>query len=536
MIGGPQGRLPSSRQHSFAVAPQARQQRSVFDRSHTHKTTIDFSTLYPIFVDEVLPGDSFNLNLSMFARLTTPIVPIMDNCYIDFHFFFVPHRLVWANFEKFMGAQDNPGDSTDYTLPTVSLIGAANGETWDYFGLPTGIGAGTLNVQNLIGRAHNLIWNEWYRDENLQNSITVDTDDGPDTASDYALLQPRGKRHDYFSSCLPWPQKATAVSLPLGTSAPIYGINQDTYAHTPADTTDRKLDFETTTGEIAGTTAPSATAAMRFSTDSAKVGLEADLSAATAATINAFREAMQLQRFYERDARGGTRYTEIVRSHFGVISPDARLQRPEFLGGSTRRINFAPIPQTSATDTGTSSQTPQGNLAAFATSDGSGIGFVKSFTEHGTIIGFVSARSDMTYQQGINRMWNRSTREDFYWPVFAHLGEQEVLNKEIFADGTPANDDGVFGYQERWAEYRYKPSMVTGIFRSNATGSLDYWHLAYDFASLPALDSTFIVEQVPQTRVMAAPTEPAIIMDMFFSYKCARSMPVFSVPGLVDHF
>ena len=512
--------------HSFSRQPSVDIQRSKFDRSHGLKTTMDADKLVPILVDEVLPGDTHTLRANFFGRLATPINPIMDNLKLTTHYFFVPMRLVWDNAEKFFGQQDDPDDSTDYIIPARNLgsSSATTGSISDYFGLPL-ISGVTPNI--LPFRAMSLIFDEWYRDQNLQNSAKIIKDDTSgihSNVTDYPLntLFTRGKRHDYFTSALPWAQKGDPVQVPLGDRAPIF--TDVTLAGTDVQVLD-------TTGVKRKLTANLAQVELGGSGLTGQADLYADLETATSASINQWRQAFQIQKFLERDARGGTRYIEKIKSHFGVTNPDFRLQRPEYLGGDNADINVHPVSQTSSTD-GT---TPQGNLSGFGTVSSNGKGFTKSFTEHGYIIGLASVTADLTYQQGLDKLWTRRTQYDHYFPSFAHLGEQAILSKELYYDGTQA-DDNIFGYQERFAEYRYKRSQITGLFRSTAAASLDAWHLSQEFSSRPVLGSDFIESNTPVDRVIAVPSEPHLILDCWFDYKSVRPMPVQAPPGMIDHF
>jgi hypothetical protein len=534
------------------MVPKADIPRSSFDTQYAHKTTFDAGFLVPIYCDEVLPGDTHRVKMTAFARLATPLFPVMDNLHLDTFFFFVPNRLVWDNWAKFMGEQTNPGDSISYVVPTLTSPegGYAVGSIFDHFGLPTAgqiTGSNTVTHNVLPLRGYNLIYNEWFRDENLQNSVNHNTGDSGNTVGNFSLLR-RGKRKDYFTGALPWPQKGASVSLPLGTSAPVYGTGKALGVTDGANNfglfqrADNLPGFVTQAYDsnngttISSFTYPGSNKSLGV-VPSGTSGLYADLSQATAATINQLRQSFQIQKLLERDARGGTRYTELLRAHFGVTPQDYRLQRPEYIGGGSTYVNINPIAQTSATSV-TGSATPQGNLAAMGTALAQGHGFTYAAQEHGYIIGLVSVRADLTYQQGLPKMWSRSTRYDFYFPVFATLGEQAVLNKEIYVQGTAADND-VFGYQERWAEYRYKPSQITSLMKSTSAGTIDAWHYAQRFTTLPTLNSTFIQETPPVARTTAVGTAAngqQFLMDAFFDCKMARPMPMYSVPGLIDHF
>lgn len=519
----------------FARVPQAHIMRSQFDRSHGHKTTFNAGYLVPFYIDEALPGDTFNMNATIFCRLSSTALnrPPMDNLHLETFWFSCAMRLVWSNTQKFFGEQANPGDSISYNIPQMAsptTPGILSNSLSDHFGLPVGL-ANSFNFNSLWHRMYNLTWNQHFRDENMQNSVTVDLGDGPDTYGNYVLLQ-RGKRFDYFTSCLTAPQKGTAVPLPLGTSAPVKGDGTDMHFTNLTD----DLTISSTAASTAptfSTTVPTAThklAAGRPTTFD-QTGLIADLTNAAGSTVNAFRQSVALQQFLEIDARGGTRYPEVIKAHFGVVSPDFRQQRVEFLGSGYTPILINPVAGTNQSGTTT---TAPGQLSAFATAAGGGHGFIKSFTEHSLVMGLVCVRADLTYQQGLARMFSRRTRYDLYWPALANLGEQAVLTKEIYCQGT-AGDDVVFGYIPKYDEYRFKKSEITGLLRSNVSSgstSLDVWHLSQNFGAAPTLVNSFIVENPPMSRIKAVTTEPDFIMDAYLKLICARPMQTYAVPGL----
>lgn len=552
-------RLPQVDPSNFAMVPRNDVPRSTIKVESAVKATFDTSFLVPFYLDEVLPGDVHKGRANIFARLNNLLFPLMDDVECETFFFFVPNRIIWNNWTKFMGEQANPGDSIAYTIPKLNSPagGFIVGGLADHLGLPT-VGQVTagqvVTVSALPFRGYNRVFNEWFRDENLMASVPQNVGDGPDSINDYNLER-RCKKHDYFTSALPWPQKgAVGVSLPIG------GIATIRTNATPLITSGalnpvlsgRSTDAALITGPSSGfiripginqggqaglfrnydVNNTGYTVATQYA-ESVPVNLYADLSTATGATINAQRLAVATQQFLEKDARGGTRYTELLKNHFGVTPEDARLQRPEYIGGGRSHIVTQAMPKTSD---GTPTS-PLGTLAGQGTINGAHH-FMYHATEHGYIIGLVNVRGAITYQQGLRRLWTRDTRYDFYWPTFANLGEQVVRNDEIFCSGVDANDAAAFGYQERWAEYRYQPSEIHGLFKSTSTGNIDEWHLAEQFGSSPLLNATFIRDRTRETmqRAQAAGAQALsqqILFDSVLTVSKTRALPMYSVPGLL---
>lgn len=515
------------------IAPQPIP-RSSFRRDFTVRSTINADYLVPIFNDEILPGDDVNVKMNAMVRMATPLKPIMDNQYLETFWFFVPMRLLWSNWAKFQGQQTNPGDSVAYTIPILnksvapmSTIGFSAESVYDYLGLPINV-TGLTGVSALFNRAYDLIWNEWFRDENLQNSITIPTGDGPDDPATY-VLRKRNKRKDYITSGTPFPQKGTAPTVGLVGTAP---VTLSTTTNVPQII--KRADNHTVVTSHPALYAQTTSGHLGDSADANKYVLDpngtlvVDGASFSAVTINALRQAALYQQILELDARGGTRYVEAIFARFGVVSPDFRLQRPELIGQGSTRISVFAVPQTGES----SVDSPQGNLAAFGTAQIHGNhGCKYAATEHGIIIGLANVRADITYQQKLPKRFTRSTRMDFYEPLMNGLGEQAVLNQEIFAQGTVADDD-VFCYQERFSEMRYMDSMITGKMRSTATNSMDIWHLSQEFGSLPALNSSFIESNTPMDRILAVTDESDFFFDASFMYNHVRPMPMRSNPGI----
>nr|WNN13459.1 MAG: major capsid protein [Microviridae sp.] len=523
-------------ENRFAENPQVGVSRSRFQRNSDNKTTFNTGELIPIYLDEVLPGDTHQIDMACVMRMATPIFPVMDNAFCDFYFFFVPNRILWEHWKEFMGENRETAwtPKTEYSIPQVTAPagGWAEGTLADYLGLPTKVEG--ISVSALPGRAYGLIYNEWFRNQNVTQPTLVEVTDATTTGkndgsatndSAITLAKPlkAAKVFDYYTGALPEPQKGEPITLPIGGTAPVKLYKDD-------DLKNAINDIQINNATIYTASKDDPITATDDSLDKyGKMG--ADLSSVTAATINQLRQAFQIQKLLEKDARGGTRYREVLREHFGVVSPDARMQIPEYLGGYRLPINVSQVIQTSSTD----STSPQGNTAALSVTTMNKSMFTKSFTEHGFIMGLAVVRTDQTYQQGIERMWSRKGRYDYYWPVLANIGEQAILNKEIYAQGN-AKDEEAFGYQEAWADYRYKPSKVTGLFRSNAQQSLDSWHYAQDYDALPTLSTAWMEQSdTEMKRTLAVQNQPDFIADFYFMNKTTRCMPVYSIPGLIDH-
>ena len=550
----------------FNQVPRLDITRSRFKRRQDVKLTMNAGQLIPFYVDEVLPGDTFSIDQAAIIRMTTPIFPVMDNCYMDIYYFNVPCRILWKNFKRFMGENDTGpwAQTQEYTIPQVKVTGTAEkpapyeGSILDYMGIPTKISKGAdtaFTINALPMRAYAMIWQEWFRDQNVDNpavnsdadatvNYTDDETKGMDAATpnlEYILQNaytggrplPVNKYHDYFTSALPSPQKAgEPVTIPLSGNAPIKGY-KDANVKTEIDSSiyalfNGTIEPKGTAGIVS---TPNNRAIISSTSDSNRTYLGADLSNVNATTINQLRQAFQVQKYYEELARGGSRYREMIYSLFHTKISDKTVQIPEYLGGTRITINMSQVIQTS----GTTAESPQGNTAAVSVTPYNGSMFTKSFEEHGFVIGVCCIRHDHTYQQGLERMWSRKTNLDFYYPVFANLGEQAILKKELYLTGTKT-DEQAFGYQEAWAEYRMKPNRISGKFRSNATGTLDSWHYGDNYKEVPSLSQAWMKEGDSEIqRTLAVDNEPQFIMDTVIDNTSVRPMPMYSIPGLVDH-